>query len=437
MTEPLIATALLLALAMFRVPIAVAMIVVGTIGFALLRGVEASLVMLSTTAFDSVFSYSLSVIPLFIFMGNLLAYSGVASGLFSATQRLVRRLPGGLAMAAVLSCGGFSAVSGSSLATAATMSKVAMPSLRKFGYSDSLSSGAIAAGGTLGILIPPSVILIIYGILTESDIGLLFLAGIVPGIIGLLGYVAAVWAAVKLNPSLAPESYDVDDHPVEGLYGVILSVALFAFIMIGIYGGFFTPIEAAGMGAGMALVMVVVTGHAKVQEVWHALMDTAESTAMIFLVIIGAEVFSNYINLAGLPDELASYVGSLEVNAWVIMAIITIVYLLLGTVLESLSMILLTVPIFYPLMYQLDFGLDLLSDTENTLIWFGIIVVVVTEISLITPPIGMNVFVLKATLPDVALKTIFKGILPFWIADILRLLLLIFFPFLSLMLVVG
>ena len=437
MTEPLIATALLLALAMFRVPIAVAMIVIGTIGFALLRGVEASLVMLSTTAFDSVFSYSLSVIPLFIFMGNLLAYSGVASGLFSATQRLVRRLPGGLAMAAVLSCGGFSAVSGSSLATAATMSKVAMPSLRKFGYSDSLSSGAIAAGGTLGILIPPSVILIIYGILTESDIGLLFLAGIVPGIIGLLGYVAAVWAAVKLNPSLAPASYDVDDHPVEGLYGVILSVALFAFIMIGIYGGFFTPIEAAGMGAGMALVMVVVTGHAKVQEVWHALMDTAESTAMIFLVIIGAEVFSNYINLAGLPDELASYVGSLEVNAWVIMAIITIVYLLLGTVLESLSMILLTVPIFYPLMYQLDFGLELLSDTENTLIWFGIIVVVVTEISLITPPIGMNVFVLKATLPDVALKTIFKGILPFWIADILRLLLLIFFPFLSLMLVVG
>ncbi|WP_119309486.1 TRAP transporter large permease [Cohaesibacter haloalkalitolerans] len=437
MTEPLIATALLLALAMFRVPIAIAMIVVGTIGFALLRGVEASLVMLSTTAFDSVFSYSLSVIPLFIFMGNLLAYSGVASGLFSATQRLVRRLPGGLAMAAVLSCGGFSAVSGSSLATAATMSKVAMPSLRKFGYSDSLSSGAIAAGGTLGILIPPSVILIIYGILTESDIGLLFLAGIVPGLIGLLGYVIAVWAAVKLNPSLAPESYDVDDHPVEGLYGVILSVALFAFIMIGIYGGFFTPIEAAGMGAGMALVMVVVTGHAKVPEVWRALMDTAESTAMIFLVIIGAEVFSNYINLAGLPDELASYVGSLEVNAWVIMAVITIVYLLLGTVLESLSMILLTVPIFYPLMYQLDFGLELLSDTENTLIWFGIIVVVVTEISLITPPIGMNVFVLKATLPDVALKTIFKGILPFWIADILRLLLLIFFPFLSLMLVVG
>jgi tripartite ATP-independent transporter DctM subunit len=437
MTEPLIATALLLALAMFRVPIAIAMIVVGTIGFALLRGVDASLVMLSTTAFDSVFSYSLSVIPLFIFMGNLLAYSGVASGLFSATQRLVRRLPGGLAMAAVLSCGGFSAVSGSSLATAATMSKVAMPSLRKFGYSDSLSSGAIAAGGTLGILIPPSVILIIYGILTESDIGLLFLAGIVPGIIGLLGYVIAVWAAVKLNPSLAPESYDVDDHPVEGLYGVILSVALFAFIMIGIYGGFFTPIEAAGMGAGMALVMVVVTGHAKVPEVWRALMDTAESTAMIFLVIIGAEVFSNYINLAGLPDELASYVGSLEVNAWVIMALITIVYLLLGTVLESLSMILLTVPIFYPLMYQLDFGLELLSDTENTLIWFGIIVVVVTEISLITPPIGMNVFVLKATLPDVALKTIFKGILPFWIADILRLLLLIFFPFLSLMLVVG
>ena len=437
MTEPLIATALLLVLAMFRVPIAIAMIVIGTVGFALLRGIDASLIMMSTTAFDTVFSYSLSVIPLFIFMGNLLAYSGVAAGLFSATQRLVRRLPGGLAMAAVLSCGGFSAVSGSSLATAATMSKVAMPSLRKFGYADSLSSGAIAAGGTLGILIPPSVILIIYGILTESDIGLLFLAGIIPGIIGLVGYVLAVWVAVKLNPTLAPKSYEIDDHPVEGLYGVILSVALFAFIMIGIYGGFFTPIEAAGMGSGMALLMVVATGHAKAKEVWRALMDTAESTAMIFLVIIGAEVFSNYINLAGLPDELAYFIESLEVNAWIIMAMIIIIYLLLGTVLESLSMILLTVPIFYPLMYQLDFGMEILSDTEFALIWFGIIVVVVTEISLITPPIGMNVFVLKATLPDVSLKTIFKGILPFWIADILRLLLLIFFPVLSLLLVAG
>ena len=175
--------------------------------------------------------------------------------------------------------------------------------------------------------------------------------------------------------------------------------------------------------------MVVATGHAKAKEVWRALMDTAESTAMIFLVIIGAEVFSNYINLAGLPDELAYFIESLEVNAWIIMAMIIIIYLLLGTVLESLSMILLTVPIFYPLMYQLDFGMEILSDTEFALIWFGIIVVVVTEISLITPPIGMNVFVLKATLPDVSLKTIFKGILPFWIADILRLLLLIFFPF--------
>ncbi|MCA0044832.1 TRAP transporter large permease [Celeribacter litoreus] len=437
MLEPLIATALLLMLAVFRVPIAIAMIVVGSVGFALLRGTSASLTMLSTTAFDTVFSYSLSVIPLFIFMGNLLAHSGVASGLFSATQRLVRKMPGGLAMAAVLSCGGFSAVSGSSLATAATMSKVAMPSLRKFGYSDSLSSGAIAAGGTLGILIPPSVILIIYGILTESDIGLLFLAGIIPGLIGLLGYVLAVWAAVLVNPSLAPKEYDVDDHPVEGLYGVILSIALFAFIMIGIYGGFFTPIEAAGMGAGMALLMVVVTGHAKLPEIWQSLMETAESTAMIFLVVIGAEVFSNYINLAGLPDELAGFVDGLDVNAWVVMAMIIAIYLVLGTVLESLSMILLTVPIFYPLMYQLDFGLDILYDPEYALIWFGIIVVVVTEVSLITPPVGMNVFVLKATLPDVSLKTIFKGILPFWISDILRLILLIAFPTISLWLVAG
>lgn len=437
MIEPLIATALLLLLAVFRVPIAVAMIVVGTIGFAMLRGGMAAFTMLSTTAFDTVFSYSLSVIPLFIFMGNLLAHSGVAGGLFSATQRLVRRLPGGLAMAAVLSCGGFSAVSGSSLATAATMSKVAMPSLRRYGYDNSLSSGAIAAGGTLGILIPPSVVLIIYGILTESDIGKLFLAGIIPGLLGLAGYVIAVWCAVLVKPSLAPKSYEIDDHPVEGLYGVILATGLFVFIMAGIYGGFFTPIEAAGMGAGMALLMVVATGHAKFPEVWTSLMETAESTAMIFFVIVGAEVFSNYVNLAGLPDALAGFVDGLDVNAWVVMAMIVGIYLLLGTVLESLSMILLTVPIFYPLMYQLDFGVDALADPENTLIWFGIIVVVVTEVSLITPPVGMNVFVLKATLPDIELKTIFRGILPFWISDIVRLLLLIAFPVISLWLVGG
>ncbi len=435
MAEPLIAIVLLLGLAMLRVPIAFAMIVVGTAGFALIRGLDPTLTMLGGTAYDTIFSYSLSVIPLFIFMGNLLAHSGVAGGLFAATQKLVRKLPGGLAMAAVLSCGGFSAVCGSSLATAATMSKVAMPSLRRFGYADSLSSGAIAAGGTLGILIPPSVILILYGILTESDIGMLFLAGIIPGLIGLLFYVLAVGAAVKIDPSLAPADAGTDDAPVDGLYGVLLSAALFAFIMIGIYGGFFTPIEAAGMGAGAALVMVTATGHAGWSDIWQSLLETAESTAMIFIIVIGAEVFSNYINLAGLPDALSALIYDMELNAWMVLAVIIAIYLILGCVLESLSMILLTVPIFYPLMYQLDFGLEMLSDPEYVLIWFGIIVVVVTEVSLITPPVGMNVFVLNATLPDVPLKTIFKGILPFWVADILRMGLLIGVPALSLALV--
>jgi len=435
MAGPLLAIAILLGLAMFRVPIAFAMIVVGGVGFALIRGGNAALAMVGNTSFDTIFSYSLSVIPLFIFMGNLLAHSGVAAGLFSAAQRLVRRLPGGLAMAAVLSCGGFSAVCGSSLATAATMSKVAMPSLRRFGYADSLSSGAIAAGGTLGILIPPSVILIIYGILTESDIGMLFLAGIVPGFIGLALYVLAVACAVKLNPKLAPATYELDDQPLEGLYGVVLSAVLFLFIMVGIYGGFFTPIEAAGMGAGAALVMVYVTGHASLGDIWKSLLETVESTAMIFIIVIGAEIFSNYINLAGLPDALADMIYDTEMSAWMVLALIIAIYLVLGCVLESLSMILLTVPIFYPLMYQLDFGLELLSDPEYVLIWFGIIVVVVTEVSLITPPVGMNVFVLNATLPDVPLKTIFKGILPFWIADIVRMALLIAVPALSLALV--
>jgi tripartite ATP-independent transporter DctM subunit len=433
--EALIGFVALFALVLLRVPIAIAMIIVGTVGFAALRNWNAALNLLGNAAFDTGLSYTLSVIPLFILMGNLLTISGVSQSLFSTAHRMLRRMRGGLAMASIVACGGFSAVCGSSLATAATMSKVAMPSMRKAGYADSLATGSIAAGGTLGILIPPSVILIIYGLLTEADIGKLFIAGIIPGLLGVLFYLAAVYVTVLLRPGLAPSEHE--DIPLEkkDLWGVLAVVGLFAIIMIGIYGGFFTPTEAAAIGAATALVIAFASGGLSWEKLFTAGLNCARTTAMIFAIIIGAEVFSNFISYAGVPDALLTFVQSLDVNAYVVMLVLVLIYIVLGAVLESLSMILLTVPVFFPLVTSLDFGTGILSDPEMVLIWFGIVVVVVTEISLISPPIGLNVFVLRSVLTDVPLRTMFAGIVPFWIADIFRLALLIAVPALSLILI--
>lgn len=435
MFEALIGFAVLFVLVLVRVPIAIAMIIVGTAGFAVLRNWNAAFNLLGNAAFDTGLSFTLSVIPLFILMGNLLTISGVSQSLFSTAHRLLHRTRGGLAMASIVACGGFSAVCGSSLATAATMSKVAMPSMRKAGYADSLATGSIAAGGTLGILIPPSVILIIYGLLTEADIGKLFIAGIIPGLIGIVFYLLAVYVTVLVKPSLAPgekENVAVDRRDT---WGVLAVLGLFAVIMIGIYGGFFTPTEAAGIGAATAFLIALASGGLTFAKVYAAGLNCARTTAMIFAIIIGAEVFSNFISYAGVPDALLAFVEALDVNAYVVILVLVLIYILLGAVLESLSMILLTVPVFFPLVTSLDFGTGLLSDPELVLIWFGIIVVVVTEISLISPPIGLNVFVLRSVLPDVALRTMFAGILPFWVADVLRLGLLIAVPALSLMLI--
>ncbi|WP_313137118.1 TRAP transporter large permease [Paracoccus jeotgali] len=434
MTVSLIAFAVLLALVFLRVPIAFAMALVGGLGFALLRGIAPSGAMVGNAVFETGLNYSLSVVPLFIFMGNVLAGSGIAHGLFAAADRLFGRMRGGLAMATVLSCGGFSAVCGSSLATAATMSKVAMPSMRRFGYSDSLATGSIAAGGTLGILIPPSVVMIIFGLLTEADIGKLFLAGILPGLIGIIGYLIAVVVAVRRRPDLAPPVSDVTPMSRRDVIGVVSVLALFAFIMIGIYGGLFTPIEAAGMGAAAALLIALTTGGLNRSSLWTAFVDSATASAMIFAIIIGAEIFGNFITFAGLPSALSDLIEQMGLGPWSVLLVIVLIYLLLGCVLESLSMILLTVPVFYPLVISLDFGVAALQDPDAILIWFAVIVVVVTEISLITPPIGMNVFVLRSVLPDVPLKTIFRGVYPFWFADIARLAIIIAVPWLSLVL---
>ncbi|AMY70610.1 TRAP transporter large permease [Frigidibacter mobilis] len=432
MTLSLIAIAILLVLMLARVPIAFAMALVGGVGFAVMRGWGPAGAMVGNAVFETGLNYSLSVVPLFIFMGNVLAGSGIAQGLFAAANRVFGRMRGGLAMASVLSCGGFSAVSGSSLATAATMAKVAMPSMRAFGYADSLAAGSIAAGGTLGILIPPSVVLIIFGLLTEADIGKLFLAGILPGILGIVGYLVAVLVAVRLNPNLAPESVAFAPLTRRDTVSVAAVLALFAFIMIGIYGGFFTPIEAAGMGAAFSMLIAAATGGLSRLKLWRAFLDSATASAMIFVIIIGAEIFGNFITFAGLPDTLASVIGDMGLSPWLVLILIVLVYMVLGCFLESLSMILLTVPVFYPLVMNLDFGLASLQDPEAVLIWFAIIVVVVTEISLITPPVGMNVFVLRTVLPDVPLGTIFRGVVPFWIADIVRLTIIIALPVLSL-----
>ena len=437
MTESLLGFAVLLVLIFLKMPVAFAMALVGIAGFASMRGLDASLAMTGTLVFDAGLAYSLSVVPLFIFMGNVLARSGVAHGLYAVANHATAHMRGGLAMASVIACGGFSAVCGSSLATAPTWSRGPSPSRRRFGYADPLAAGSIAAGGTLGILIPPSVILIIYGLLTESDIGKLFIAGVVPGIIGLLFYLAAVQLAVWRNPGLAPPATAAEPLTRRDALGVLALVVLFAIIMVGIYGGFFTPTEAAGIGAGAALPLSALFGRLGWRALGQAIGESTRATAMIFALIIGADIFTNFVNFAGLPDALSDFVSDLEVSPWLVILAIVAIYILLGCVLESLSMILITVPVFYPLVTTLDFGSGLLADPELVLIWFAIVVVVVTEISLITPPVGLNVFVLRSVLEDVSLTTIFRGVTPFWIADIFRLALLVGVPWISLWLVVA
>ncbi|WP_432695048.1 TRAP transporter large permease [Marinobacterium sp. YM272] len=418
---------LLLLILVVRMPIAFAMGLVGFFGFAALMGLEFNnlfdfrwngvLSMASYRVIDTVQEYSLSVIPLFILMGNLVTRSGLSQELYHVSNAFLGHRKGGLSMATVVACGGFSAICGSSLATSATMARVAMPPMRKYGYSDALATASIAAGGTLGILIPPSVILVIYGLLTESSIRELFAAGFIPGMLGILLYLAAVKYVVWRDPSQGPAgermSWPERLEALKGIWGVLL---LFVIVMGGIYLGVFTPTEAAGIGAGGAFLIALARRRLSLAILFETLSDTARTSAMLFGVVIGALIFSDFINRAGLPDALLGIVTSLDVAPIVVILVILAIYIVLGMVFESLSMMLLTVPVFYPLVASMGFDL----------VWFGIVVVVVTEISLITPPVGMNVFVLSAVLRDVKTGTIFKGVTPFWCADIVRLALIVF-----------
>lgn len=436
MTIALIGFAILLLLIILvRVPIAFAMGLVGFFGFAVLQGLTfdnfmdfrwtGALSMAANRVIDTSQDYGLSVIPLFILMGNLVTSSGLSQELYRASNAFLGHRRGGLSMATVVACGGFSAICGSSLATSATMAKVAMPPMRKFGYSDSLATASIAAGGTLGILIPPSVILVIYGLLTETSIRELFAAGFIPGFLGILMYLGAVRFVVWRNPAAGPRgermSWPQRWQALRGVWGVLI---LFVVVMGGIYAGIFTPTEAAGIGAGGALVIALARRSLTPGSFFLAITDTGRTSAMLFAVLIGALIFSDFINRAGLPEDLLTFVSSLEISAIGVILVILGIYIILGMVFESLSMVLLTVPIFYPLVQSLGFDM----------VWFGIVVVVVTEISLITPPVGMNVFVLSAVLRDVNPATIFKGVTPFWCADIIRLALITFIAPISLIL---
>ncbi len=411
--------ALLAALLFTGVPIAFALTGVGLIGVVSIIGWSPSLALLGSVFFDNGRDYSLSVLPLFLMMGNFVVQSGIAAELYDSAYAWLRHRKGGLATATVVACGAFSSVCGSSLATAATMTKIALPSMRKFGYPDQLSTASIAAGGTLGILIPPSVILVFYGILTQQDIGRLFLAGLVPGIIGIIGYSLAVRLSLKLQKiDLPTEPKLALRDRIRALKGTSGALVLFVFVMGGIYLGIFTPTESAGMGAGGALLLVVLKGQFTINSTLSVLFDTMKTTAMMFFILFGALTFTNYVNMSGMTVDIQNFIMHITDGPMGFILVVLCIYLLLGCVLESLSMIMLTVPVFYPIAANL--GIDL--------IWFGIFVVMVTEISYITPPVGMNAFVLRSVVRDVRLGTIFKGLVPFVFMDVLRIALLTAFP---------
>jgi C4-dicarboxylate transporter, DctM subunit len=420
----LIGFGLAFGLIFLRVPIAIALGIVGFGGFWLINGQTPALSMIAITTTDSTMSYSLAVVPLFVLMGNLVAGAGISAELYRAAQVFIGHRRGGLAIATIVSCGGFAAVCGSSIATAVTMGKVSIPSMRSYGYSDSLSTATVAAGGTLGILIPPSIIMVIYGIATETHIGKLFAAGLLPGIIGVIGYSLAVrWVVWRDPKSAPPAERSTRAERIDAIKRIWTVAALFLLVLGGIYGGWFTATEAGGIGAAGALGFALMRRlpMAKLLEIFR---DSAQTTAVLFALIIGATVFSEFINYTGAHVAVLHLVRDEGLSPTMVMLVIVLVYVLLGCVLDSLGMMLLTLPMFFPIVVGLGFDP----------VWFGILVVMLVELGLITPPIGMNLFILRSIVPDVPLSTIIRGILPFVISDIIRVGLIGFFPVIALFL---
>lgn len=420
MTIALIGFAALLALCFLGFRVGFATLMVGFVGFAFERGFEASLAMVGQQVFHDALNYNLSVIPLFILMGVFIYRSDVSADLYDTAYAALGHLKGGLALATVIACGGFSAVCGSTLATAATMSKVAMPQMKAFNYSDKLAAGTIAAGGTLGIMIPPSVPLVIYGIIAEQDISALFIAGLLPGLLLVSLFLLAVAIAVRLDPKAAPPAPPLEaERRKRARRGTIPVLLLFIVVLGGIYGGIFTATEASGIGAVGAALIALSKGHLRTLDEWRiCLVETGITTSKIFIVLFGAVVFSQFINLSGLPYDILDFVDDAALSPTQLVLFIIVIALLMGMVFESIGILVLLVPVFLPALAQS--GVDM--------IWFGIIVVLVTEIGLITPPIGMNAFVVKSVLPDVKLGDIFRGIVPFVFALLIGLILVFSIP---------
>jgi C4-dicarboxylate transporter, DctM subunit len=407
---------LLLAL---RMQIGFCMALVGFLGFAVLNSFEAGFSILGMEPFKIGGSYGLTVIPLFILMGQFANYSKMGYEVYDTAYRWIGFLPGGLSMATIGACGGFAAISGSSLAAAATMGAVTLPEMRRFKYDDALATGCVAAGGTLGILIPPSTVMIIYGILTEQPIGTLFIAGIVPGL--LLGalFIVTIYVMARLKPSIGPPgprfSFKEKIYSLKATWSIAF---LFLLVMGGLYTGWFTPTEAAGVGAFGGFLITAMKRRLTRETLTLSLAETIRTTAMVFLILIGAHIFGYFMTLSQIPDQLSGWIAGMGLNRYVVMAILVLVYIILGCFMEGLAIMVLTIPIVYPMVIEMGFDP----------IWFGVIITLVMEMSLITPPVGINVFIIGGVAQEVPMYTIFRGIIPFWFTMLVSVVLIIAFP---------
>lgn len=400
-------------------PIGFAMGLSAFLGTLLLIDARAALALLGQTAYETGLTYNLSVVPMFVLMGYIAGGAGLSESLYRSCNAWLGHFRGGLALATIGGCGAFAAICGSSLATAATMSQIALPEMRRYGYADSLATGSVAAGGTIGILIPPSVLMVIYGLLTQTSISHLFLAGILPGILTVVVFMITISIVTRIDPKLGPPAPRSSARQrLAALRDVWGTAALFLLVIGGIYAGIFSPTEAASIGAVGALVLAIFNRRFSRALVMGSLLDTVKTTAMIFTILIGAILFNNFLILAGVPSLISSWISGLPLGKTAILVVILLMYFVLGCVLDSLAMVLLTIPIVFPIVNALGYDP----------VWFGIIIVMVVELGLITPPIGMNVFVIKGIARDVPLETIFRGTLPFVVAQLLLITILVMFP---------
>jgi C4-dicarboxylate transporter, DctM subunit len=422
-TVALLGFVVLFALMLLRVPVGMAMGLVGVGGYAYLSGSGPALKLIGQTSMRTVTDYQFGVIPMFLLMGAFVSTSGVSRELFRAANTFIGHRRGGLGLATIVSCGGFAAISGSSVATAATFSSVAYPEMRRYGYPKSFATGVIAAGGTLGAMLPPSTVLAVYGLITQQDIGKLFMAGIVPGLLAIAMYMLTIAVITRVKPDFlptAPKSSWAERRA--GLKDVWAPLLLFVFVIGGLYGGVFTPTEAGGVGAGGAFLLGVLRGRLGRAEIRASLLQATRTAAAVFTVLIGALLFGYFLTITQVPQTVTTFLTGLGIGNYGVLALIMIMYLVLGCLMDAMAMIILTVPIIFPVVTQLGFDP----------IWFGVIIVMTVELGLIHPPVGMNVFVIKSVVQDVTFSAIFKGVLPFIATDILRLIILIAFPTIAL-----